>query len=86
MGWQPTTANQGSSQKSAKWVSVEERQRRKDNRLCIHCDGDDHSVRKCPYGKPQPPQSSKIGKSSVVTAPLVENITDCEIDSEAGEE
>ena len=86
MGWQPTTANQGSSQKSAKWVSVEERQRRKDNRLCIQCGGDDHFVRKCPYGKPQPPQASKIGKSSVVTAPLVEDVTDSEIDSEAGEE
>ena len=35
MDWQPTTANQGASQKRAKWVSVEERQRRKDNRLCI---------------------------------------------------
>lgn len=86
MDWQPTTANQGTSQKRAKWVSVEERQRRKENRLCIQCGGDDHFVRKCPYGKPQPPQASKIGKSSVVTAPLVEDVTDSEIDSEAGEE
>ena len=86
MDWQPTTANQGASQKRAKWVSVEERQRRKDNRLCIQCGGDDHFVRKCPYGKPQPPQASKIGKSSVVAAPLVEDVTDSETDSEAGED
>jgi hypothetical protein len=86
MDWQPTTANQGASQKRAKWVSVEERQRRKENRLCIQCGGDNHFVRNCPYGKPQPPHTSKIGKSSVVATPLVEDATDSEVDSEVGEE
>ena len=86
MDWQPTTANQGASQKRAKWVSVEERQRRKDNRLCIQCGGDNHFVRYCPYGKPHPPQASKIGKSSVVATPLLEDITDSDNDSEAGKD
>ena len=86
MDWQPTTASQGASQKRAKWVSQEERQRRKDNRLCIQCGGDNHFVRYCPYGKPHPPQASKIGKSSVVATPLLEDITDSDNDSEAGKD
>lgn len=86
MDWQPTTANQGASQKRAKWVSVEERQRRKDNRLCIQCGGGDHFVRSCPFGKPQPPQASKIGKASVVSAPVIEDISDSDVDSESGKE
>jgi hypothetical protein len=86
MDWQPTVANQAASQKRAKWVTLEERQRRRDNRLCIQCGGDNHFVRNCPYGKPQSPQSSKIGKASVVATPLIEEDTESEVDLEAGEE
>lgn len=85
MDWQPTVANQGSSQKRAKWVTPEERQRRRDNRLCIQCGGGDHFVRKCPYGRPQPPQTSKVGNSSVIATPQIEDISDSDESQEGNE-
>lgn len=87
MDWQPTTANQGASQKKrVKWVTQEERQRRKDNRLCIQCGGDGHFVRNCPYERPLPPRVSTVGKSSVANMPLLEDVEDTDVESEAGEE
>jgi hypothetical protein len=87
MDWEPTTANQGATQKRrVKWVTQEERQRRKDNRLCIQCGGDDHFVRNCPYERPLPPRVSKVGKSSVACPPLLDDAEDTDVDSEAGEE
>ncbi|KAF1938278.1 hypothetical protein EJ02DRAFT_294231, partial [Clathrospora elynae] len=88
MDWQPTVAHQGASKKGqAKWVTPEERQRRKDNRLCIQCGGSGHFVKNCPYERPQPPHTSKAGKASVTTTPpVLEEIEDSDKDSDLGKE
>lgn len=51
MDWEPTVS-QHQSQKTAKWVSKEEMNARKQQNLCICCRASGHFIGRCPYNTP----------------------------------
>ena len=61
MDWEPTQVNaaQANEKRRAKWVSLEEINRRKTNRLCIRCGMSSHMIRNCPYAPARRPQPTK---------------------------
>jgi hypothetical protein len=60
MDWEPTLA----SGRRAKWISEEERQKRRDNGWCVRCGGKDHYVRDCPHMPALRPLPSDSGLRS----------------------
>ena len=72
MDWQPTAAARvqaaatkrvqanasGAKKTRARWVSTKEIQRRRDNRLCIRCESDNHFLRACEQLPAQRPETS----------------------------
>jgi hypothetical protein len=53
------------STRRAKWVDVEERQRRRDNGLCIRCGGKGHLARGCPVQPPLPPERKTAAAGTI---------------------
>lgn len=89
MDWQPTTSNQGRSEKRrAKWVSKAERQRRQNNQLCVRCGAGGHYYSKCPYlpaaRPPSPTQAAQAAAPEILPPPLLED--DLAVDSDSGKE
>ena len=73
MEWEPTPAKVATtSARRAKWVSQEERDRRRQARLCIRCRGSGHMIRECPYGPPQRPITSNSVRKEKAKAKEVE--------------
>ena len=56
------------STRRAKWVDMEERQRRRDNGLCIRCGGKGHLARGCPVQPPIPPERKTAAAGTTIAA------------------
>ena len=86
MDWQPIVSNQGNTEKPrAKWVSKEEIQRRRANRLCIRCGTNAHYYQSCPYKpalRPTLPVQAATAIASPQIPPLLEDNTSIEPQSE----
>ncbi|RKF74074.1 hypothetical protein GcC1_086020b [Golovinomyces cichoracearum] len=47
--WQETAGGRGREKERAPWASPEERDRRRESRLCLRCGGADHLQKACRY-------------------------------------
>jgi hypothetical protein len=76
MDWEPTratsatsTQNKGSKEKKrARWVSQEELDRRRREKVCIRCGGSGHFVDKCEYAAPRRPKETPSARGSQASA------------------
>lgn len=97
MDWEPTraapatsTQNKGLKEKKrARWVSQEELDRRRREKVCIRCGGSGHFVDKCEYAAPRRPKETPSARGSQagagkVVEPQLED-TEEEDDSEIEE-
>lgn len=67
MDWEPTVSRH-QSRKTAKWVSKEEMNARKQQNLCIRCGASGHFIGRCPYDTPH-----RMNVSRTQVAPQLED-------------
>lgn len=76
MDWEPTgPAKAAKAGARAKWVSTEERERRKADGLCLRCGGSGHRIAGCPYQNARRPDGNQPGQAQVrraVVPPMLE--------------
>jgi hypothetical protein len=72
MDWEPTHtfAAQSPAKQRAKWVGIDEIQRRRSSHLCIRCGASGHMISSCHYAPAQPPTT--IATTKVVEFPQLE--------------
>lgn len=80
MDWAPTISRHRSRQ-TAKWVSNEEINARKEQKLCIRCGGSGHFISKCPYDAPR---RTNISRTQV--APKLEDSEESIMETQLGKE
>ncbi|KAL1952627.1 hypothetical protein VTO42DRAFT_4597 [Malbranchea cinnamomea] len=69
--WEPT-----SSKMRVKWVSKAEKERRRKERLCIHCGAFGHFIRECPYrlaANPAPRAHTASVSPPVIVLPVLDD-------------
>lgn len=77
MDWEPTHANvaqlsAGRTIRRAKWVTPEEIQRRRSNRLCIRCGASGHMISACQYAPARRPSGHAVVASALLEEPQLE--------------
>lgn len=77
MDWEPTRVNvaQPSASRTirrAKWVTPEEIQRRRSNRLCIRCGASGHMISSCQYAPARRPSGNVLAATVLVEEPQLE--------------
>lgn len=70
MDWEPT---QASNAARAKWVTKEEQERRKRERLCIRCGGSGHFVKECPFRPAVNPAGRPPLHARAIVEPVLED-------------
>ncbi|CCC14572.1 hypothetical protein SMACR_09652 [Sordaria macrospora] len=74
------------SSKRAKWVSEKERQKRRDNNLCLRCGASGHYVGSCPYQPAVPPSNNVRTQGTAIEVPPLLEEEDESSTSEQGKE
>lgn len=77
MDWEPTRTNiaqplSSSTTRRAKWVTSQEIQRRRSNRLCIRCGASGHMISSCQYAPARRPVSNVATATALVEEPQLE--------------
>jgi hypothetical protein len=80
MDWEPTHTFAASTNRRAKWVSMEEIQRRRSNRLCIRCGASGHMISSCQYAPARRPSPTVVATTKFEQPQLEEE------DTESGKE
>ena len=81
-----STANIGKPRKRARWVSEEERQKRRDEGRCLSCGAGDHWRLKCPYQPAVRPRGPRSSLAAAVAAQLAAKPELEELDTSGEEE
>jgi hypothetical protein len=85
MDWEPTRTLAAqplaNTNRRAKWVSMEEIQRRRSNRLCIRCGASGHMISSCQYAPARRPSPAVVATTKLAEEPQLE-----EEDTESGKE
>lgn len=85
MNWEPTHTfaahSLANTSRRAKWVSKEELQRRRSNRLCIRCGASGHMISSCQYAPAHRPSTAVVATTNFAEQPQLE-----EEDTESGKE
>lgn len=74
------------SSKRAKWVSEKERQKSRDNNLCLRCGASGHYVGSCPYQPAVPPSNNVRTQATAIEVPPLLEEEDESSTSEQGKE